>query len=276
MRTVELDQYFTPISDARRFISIVDSICPMDGFDTILEPSAGSGSFFYQLPENKRIGLDLEPIGSDIIKMDFFDWVPPTGKKIAVIGNPPFGRRGSLAKKFFERCAEYSDVIAFILPAIFAKPSFTRNLNPYFHLEYSEYFEDFQLPSGKGVKVSCVFMVWVKKENKKTIVREEKDHVDFDMTHRHISRITGDELNDLANTYDFVIGQISTRIQDDVASLTKGSQFFIKDTSSHGQVREIFNHMNFDHLKQYAMGATSLSKEDVITEYKRAKNNLAP
>lgn len=54
-----------------------------------LSPSSGDGCFFDLLPKNKRIGIDLEPRRSDLIKSDFLKFELPKNKFI-VIGNPPF------------------------------------------------------------------------------------------------------------------------------------------------------------------------------------------
>lgn len=268
MRKISLDQYFTRKDDAKRFIDKLNSMYPLDRYDVVLEPSAGAGSFYDQLPSN-RVGLDLEPMGEGIQKLDFFDYDPPLFSKIAVIGNPPFGRRGSLAKRFFAKCFTFADVIAFIVPAIFAKPSFNKSLDQYFHLEYEEFVDWFELPDGTPHKVKCVFQIWKKHPHKRDVVKKDKTHPDFEMVHRHIAWTDDSDLDALSKEYDFAYGQLSAKVAD-IATLTKGSQFIIKDTSSHGRVREIFETLNFEHLKKYAMGAVSLSREDVIEAYKKS------
>ena len=50
--------------------------------------------------------------------------------KYLVIGNPPFGKISSLAVKFFNKSAEYADVIAFIVP---------RTLKEYLYKKQVEY-----------------------------------------------------------------------------------------------------------------------------------------
>ena len=269
-REIELDQYFTRPDDAGRFLSKVDELFSLGNYDVVLEPSAGSGSFYSQMPSHNRVGIDLEPLCDGVEKCDFFDYEPPLFSKIAVVGNPPFGRKGKLAKQFFNHAAGYADVIAFVLPAIFGKSTFTNNLNEWFEKVHEEPVEKFMFPSGETYNVNCVFQIWKKQNYKRKKVTQIKEIEDFTMIHRHIAWTTEDELKTLSKEYDFAYGQISHKIQE-VKDLKKGSQFLIKSNTPK-EVREIFEQMNFDHLKKYAMGAVSLSRGDVMEEYIRIKN----
>ena len=56
----ELDQYYTGPALAGYFLAKVQEMLPYDDYDTILEPSAGTGSF-YNLLDTRRVGLDLDP-----------------------------------------------------------------------------------------------------------------------------------------------------------------------------------------------------------------------
>lgn len=267
-RKIILDQYFTQDCDAKRCIDKLNCMYPLSSFDILLEPSAGAGAFFKQLPQNK-VGIDLQPLCDGIQKLDFFEYQAPQGMRIAVIGNPPFGRRGSLAKKFFQRCSQFSDVIAFILPAIFGKPSFYKTLDKRFHLEYEEPVSQFVMADGTTTTVKCVFQIWKKKEVLRNDIKKVNEHPDFKMIHRHISRTNKDDLNALIQEYDFAFGQVSHKICD-INELKRGSQFLIKDLTKDKRVKLIFEKMLFDNLTQYAMGAVSLSQADVYEQYKEA------
>ena len=124
-KSKELDQFYTNPDYAKVFLDKVDQHLGLDNFDRIIEPSAGTGSFFNLLDKNKRVGLDLEPKADGVIKMDFFDfdYNQYRGEKILTLGNPPFGKNASLAQKFFNRSAIYSDAIAFLIPRTFRKAS---------------------------------------------------------------------------------------------------------------------------------------------------------
>ena len=86
----------------------------------IIEPSAGTGSFYDLLPENNRIGIDIEKFTGyhdEYIQADFLTWAPLNKeRKYLAIGNPPFGYRGWLALSFLNHAAEFCDYVAFILP----------------------------------------------------------------------------------------------------------------------------------------------------------------
>ena len=112
---MSLDQFYTTAKCAKKYYDIFVSNINIDEYDIILEPSAGTGSFYKLLPENKRIGIDLEPKYGGIEKKNFFDFVPIKNKSYIVIGNPPFGKISSIAVDFFNKSAEFADIIAFIL-----------------------------------------------------------------------------------------------------------------------------------------------------------------
>ena len=95
----------------------------------MVEPSAGMGAFYNLIDHPNKIGIDIEPKCSGVIKQDFLQWdddvVNPFGPqpKVLTIGNPPFGRQGSLAMKFIKHASIFSTTIAFILPRGFKKRS---------------------------------------------------------------------------------------------------------------------------------------------------------
>ena len=106
-----LDQFYTTKECAEKCYNIFTSNINIDKYDIILEPSAGTGSFYKLLPINKRIGIDLDPKYDGIQKENFFEYVPIKNKSYIVIGNQPFGKISSLAVNFFNKSAEFADVI---------------------------------------------------------------------------------------------------------------------------------------------------------------------
>jgi hypothetical protein len=56
-----LDQFYTKPEIAKKCYKKLKKYVNINYFDYILEPSAGTGSFFDLLDENKRIGLDIDP-----------------------------------------------------------------------------------------------------------------------------------------------------------------------------------------------------------------------
>lgn len=164
----EKDQFFTSKDTARycydKVIEVLSSLNVNLENYLFIEPSAGDGSFYNLLPEDMRIGIDIEPRCEEVIEYDFLKWKPKTQPNIC-IGNPPFGLRGNLALKFINHAAEFSDFVCFILPQLFDSngkgscKSRVKGLN----LIHSEIVDsDFYYPDGKEVKVNVVFQIWSK------------------------------------------------------------------------------------------------------------------
>jgi predicted RNA methylase len=169
-----LDQYYTKKDIAQK---CVDRIIEYQNYLWI-EPSAGNGSFLRALSDTiDRIAIDIDPKAPGILCADFLSWVPPkTSKKIIVFGNPPFGRQSSLAKKFIQKSAEFADVIAFILPRSFMKPSMVRSFPSVFHCVFQEELgkNSFEV-EGVSKDVPCVFQVWEKKNTDRDVAAPVKE-----------------------------------------------------------------------------------------------------
>ena len=152
-----------------------------DGWDLIVEPSAGNGSFLNQIPGDNKVGIDISPEHPTIIKQNFFDFYPPTDKpKILVIGNPPFGKISSLAVKFFNHAAQWANMIAFIIPRTFRRTSVQNKLNEMFHLVYDEEVLTKPCCFSPPMMVKCCFQIWEKKSTKREFVVLSTKHPDWD------------------------------------------------------------------------------------------------
>ena len=178
----KLDKFYTIPSIAEKCINIVGNKYDWNTWDLIVEPSAGNGSFFLQIPTDNKIGIDIEPEHDNIIKCNFFNYIPniPNKDKILVIGNPPFGRVSSLAIKFFNYASNWANVIAFIIPRTFRRISVQNKLNKYFHL-----IEDHEIPIhpcsfNPSMMVKCCFQIWEKKSQERIIIKLETSHSDWD------------------------------------------------------------------------------------------------
>lgn len=75
-----LDQFYTNKDIALKCYNKLKVIVDINEYDIHLEPSAGTGSFFNIMNNNKRIGLDIEPKEKDIIKLNYFDFKPEEKK----------------------------------------------------------------------------------------------------------------------------------------------------------------------------------------------------
>lgn len=172
------DQYFTNVAVAQYCWEQLKDIAKileinLDEYQFI-EPSAGTGNFLQCLPHGS-IGLDLIPRLPSIHQCDFLTWKPPSSRqKYILIGNPPFGLRGSLALKFIRHAYSFADVVAFILPQLFAsdgKGATAKRVRGY-SLAHSESLSSnsFHLLNGEDVNVYTVFQIWTKINTHKIVL----------------------------------------------------------------------------------------------------------
>lgn len=120
-----LDRFYTPDGTSKKCIDHLD----LSIYDVIIEPSAGAGSFSSKLPEGS-IALDIFPRSEDVARGDWLettaaivtDATDAVDPCVLVVGNPPFGKRCTLAKAFITHAVEIgADTIGFILPNTFTK-----------------------------------------------------------------------------------------------------------------------------------------------------------
>ena len=182
----EKDQFFTPNITAKycysKFIEIITANGDSEKNYTFIEPSAGNGVFLKILPDNRRIGFDIDPKFSEINKQDYLDWIPEEDKKYIVIGNPPFGLRGQLALKFINHSSKFADYVCFILPQLFESDGkgVPRKRVTNLNLIHSENLNtNFESPDGKNINVRCIFQIWSKfhKNHKYNIIKQNNSNL---------------------------------------------------------------------------------------------------
>ena len=180
VREEGLDKFYTLPECSKKCINKVFELYNNDSFDCIIEPSAGNGSFFNQIESEYKIGLDIAPEDSSIIKQDFFDYAPTEDRKhILVIGNPPFGRVSSIAIKFFNHAAKFANIIAFIVPRTFRKLSVQNKLDTNFHLVYDEEIPTKPCCFTPQMMVKCCFQIWEKSKIKREKINLPVIHSDW-------------------------------------------------------------------------------------------------
>ena len=164
-RKSRFDKFYTSNLIVDECLSYID----IDKFKTVVEPSAGKGSFSNRI--EGCISYDICPEHDSITNQDYLllddSVISSFQHPILVIGNPPFGNQSSLAMAFIKKSV-YADAIAFILPKSFKKESLQRRVPDHFHLSKS-----FDLPDnsflleGKVYDVPCVFQIWEKRDYKR-------------------------------------------------------------------------------------------------------------
>lgn len=260
-KSKELDQYYTSPKLAEYFLSKVKELLPYDSYDLLLEPSAGTGSFYNLLDLTRRVGLDLEPKAQGVELMNFYEYQPPFpyfNTKILTIGNPPFGKNSSDAVKFFNHAAPFSDAIAFVLPRTFRKASLINRLNNNYHLIFDETVPDGSfIYEDKPYDVWCCMQIWIKKESKrkKMTIKSIKDAINyFEIVDPLIA--------------DFCVQRVGGRAglvrdQQGFKDFSSQSHYFIK--ANHTQAKDIFKSLNYEELKYNTAGNPSISPSELVT-----------
>ena len=181
VRAEGLDKFYTNPDYAKKCIDKVFQLYDKNDFNLILEPSAGNGSFLNQIDSINKIGIDIIPENKNISKMDFFDYKPDLDKSdILVIGNPPFGRVSSLAIKFFNHAAQWANVIAFIIPRTFRRPSVQNKLHNNYHLVYDEDTPIKPCCFSPSMMVKCCFQIWERKNVIRGLIDLPTKHEDWE------------------------------------------------------------------------------------------------
>ena len=257
-KSKELDQFYTKKELAIDIYEYLDGTFNLSEY-FLIEPSAGEGAFS-DLFHKKSISLDIEPKADNVLKKDFleFDFLFLDEKdKVFTIGNPPFGKNSSTAVKFFNKSAEHSDFIAFIVPKTFKKVSIQNKLNLDFKL-----FSELPLPEnsflhdGEQYDVPCVLQVWKKdlpprkkvNTNIKSKYFEFTSKADGEFAIRRVGGLAGKVILDFEDYQESSHYYIKSKIdiEDLIDALESGFQFLNNAASN-------------------SAGNPSLSKYELIT-----------
>jgi hypothetical protein len=180
VRQEGFDKFYTIPSYSKQCIQKIFELYPIEHFDFIIEPSAGNGSFYHQIPTIHKIGIDILPEHHDIIQQDYFQYTPPSHyQNILVVGNPPFGKNSSLAIQFFNHSAQWANIIAFIIPRTFRKISVQNKLHTSFHLIYDEDVPINPCCFSPPMMAKCCFQIWERKHNVRQIIHLPTTHHDW-------------------------------------------------------------------------------------------------
>ncbi len=267
-RINNIDKFYTNIHIVHECIFNFNNLYDMDIFDLVIEPSAGSGNFLLNIKHNNKIGLDIEPEHESIIKKSFFEYYPNTNlySNILTIGNPPFGRVCSLAIKFFNHAAKFSNAIAFIIPRSFRKISIQNKLDINFKLifdiDISNKLNTFDPP----INVKCCFQIWIRTNNKRLIKKQNVKHTDWKFLHYTKDDIL---LSDFAiRAYGGNCGEI---IENNFDTLNHKGWHFIKSNINIDTLKLNFSQLDFKNSKNTAR-QNSLGKAELVDLYTKKYN----
>jgi predicted RNA methylase len=257
-----IDKYYTKENVVNICLDLVRQYITFGENDLIIEPSAGNGAFIRgikMLSSHYRF-YDINPNNPEIICQNYLEYTTNINEyeKIHIIGNPPFGRQSSIAKKFIKKSCEFCNSISFILPKSFKKNTLKNTFPLKYHLicEIDLPMNSF-LVNDVEYDVPCVFQIWVKKTYDRII--------DEQVYPNHFVFVKQDEMPDISiRRVGVNAGTISC---EDLLDKSVQSHYFIKFTNND----TIQNNMNklstimfeFDNT----VGPKSLSKQELIKKY---------
>lgn len=227
--------------------------------DTIIEPSAGNGSFIKYIKKlsNNYKFYDIKPEHKDIIKQNFLKLKKPNDN-LHIIGNPPFGNKSSTAIKFIKHAANLNaKTIAFILPISFNKPSFKKAFPSNYHLKYSKILPvNSYTNKDKVVNIKTVFQIWEKRNYKRKVTNKTQPSKwykfvkkpDCSIAIKRVGFSTG--ITKKCDKYD-----------------NTNTNWFIKTSKVTNKLIAKLNTIKYN--IENNVGAYSISKQDIIKKYNK-------
>ncbi len=265
IRDEGLDKFYTKPEIVRRCISRIEN---WDIWDLVIEPSAGCGNFFEQIPVTNKYGMDIKPDCDSIKKMNFFDYTPHISGKILVIGNPPFGKNSSLAVKFFNHAAQWAECIAFVIPKTFRRISIQNQLNLSFHLTHDEDIPTKPCSFVPTMSVKCCFQIWKKGDTKRESIKLPITHNDWEFMQfgpkddrNQPTPPTGADFAVLA--YGGKCGRIQTT---DLKKLRPKSWHWIKSNIDVDTLKQRFETLDYS-ISEDTARQNSIGKSDLVYLY---------
>ena len=284
-----LDQFYTKPEVARacwkHFTDTLSTLNRSLSDLFFVEPAAGTGAFYELLPRQRRLGIDLLPKCNDVKFQDFFqvNKFPSVPQDTAIIGNPPFGKRGKLAIAFFNHAAALADLIGFIVPVNFRKFIVHKQLNASmrFISRLSLPRDAFHLDTGKSYSVNTEFQIWTRLASTHPDMRQYKRlpiyHPDFQIWQYNNTR---NALKVFQNAFDFAVPcqgwQDYSRRETDEKQCERNKQWILlkaKDSTVLARLMKI----DYKHLAQEcATAVPGFRKGDLVKAYMEHYESLRP
>lgn len=274
-----IDQYYTTPETAEKCVAFFRERTRnlfVAGGVQYVEPSAGAGDFLACLPAG-TLAMDTAPQNTRITKQDFFSFAGPPDThrdNVAVIGNPPFGRRGRLALDFCVHASQFASTIGFILPMCFAKYATQKHFPQGYKLvgEMPCEKDAFYTPDGKPYNVGAVFQIWTSLETRlkdsRILAPPPIAHPDFELRQYNNTRQAEKVF---ALPFDFAVPcqgyQDYARREKNSAGCERNKQWMLFANCA-SKAREVLWNIDFAQLAHMASTVTpGFRKHDVVREY---------
>lgn len=257
-RARTLDQFYTRTDIARDCVRLLTDFVGGRAQDHVwVEPSAGAGAFVDFLPQ-PRIALDIEPGRGDISEADFLSWNPGNLTRDAiVVGNPPFGKNASLARKFFNRAAEFAEIIAFIVPRTFQKESLVKTLDRRMHLRLEQELKPQSFVyEGLPYDVPTVFQIWQRSANLREVPKRKLTHPDFEFV-----------APDIAHFAFQRVGARAGLVSHEGLHKSPQSHYFLRSSIEPELLFDRLDSIDWTPIKTRTAGNPSIAKRELIASY---------
>ena len=211
-RVTGKEQYYTPRELAQALVSKVEQLVSDFSSRTVLEPAGGTGAFVEAAKAfgaRRVLSVDIEPKHSDVSKANYLEAALEL-KDAITISNPPFGRNNSLSIPFFNRAANHSEYIAFIVPRSWRKWSVINRLDRRFHIIHDEdlsidYVDDTHtLISHKNNLKTC-FQIWQRKDELREIIKVED--------RGFVTKVRPEDADIALTVFGFSCGKVNTEFE---------------------------------------------------------------
>ena len=177
-RVTGKEQYYTPKDLAQKLIKEVEVLVSDLATRAVIEPAGGTGSFIEaarSVGVSDFLSFDIEPKHRDVLKADFLT-APIHTQDAVTISNPPFGRNNSLSIPFFNKAADHSEFICFIVPRSWRKWSVVNRLDRRFHLIGDHDIQmDYEDDAGEKLSqrngLNTCFQVWQRKNELRPLIK---------------------------------------------------------------------------------------------------------
>ena len=269
-RVTGKEQFYTPPALAKQLLAEVLERVPDLTSRPFIEPAGGTGSFIKaakKLGISKISSFDIEPKHSDVALGNFLE-TDIAIKNAVTVSNPPFGRNNSLSIPFFNKAADHSDYICFIVPRSWRKWSVINRLDQRFHLIADidlqiDYVDDSEAEISNKNRLATCFQIWQKRKTKRPIVKV--------IDNEFIKKVNPQEADVSLTIFGYGCGRLKTDFKREPNS----TQMFLK--LNHPRALEALQSVDFSRFFKNTAYTEALSLQEInflLNEYLTGEGQL--
>jgi hypothetical protein len=255
-RTTGKEQFYTPPALAKTLLAEVAKHVPDLAERTMIEPAGGTGAF---IKAAKKFGIanvisfDIEPKHKEVSLGNFLE-SEIAAKHAVTISNPPFGRNNSLSIPFFNKAADSSDYICFIVPRSWRKWSVINRLDQRFHLIADvdlqiDYVDDNDDQISTKNRLATCFQIWQKRKTKRPIVKV--------VDNQFIKKVKPQDADVSLTIFGYGCGRLKTEFKREPNS----TQMFLK--LNHPRALEALQSVDFSRFFKNTAYTEALSLQEI-------------